>query len=237
MKALSSRIFVASCFSLLSANAFAFDGLGTVFRTSGAICTATLVGPRTLLTAYCLNDKTVSIQFDAKTFAAQCALPIGHSVEDKHLGFAICVLPVIVNLERYESIAPPEHTLGDVSLVGYGCDRPTSGGQLSAGVDTADEDSDALRIGRADQFDSISLCPGDSGGPLFTLINRETPTSRLIIGVNTLANTGADGEEGLIQAGRLNMNGGQFIANWAATHNVVVCGINSTNATKCNGLK
>jgi hypothetical protein len=164
-------------------------------------CTATLVGPKALLTAaHCVGEgQAVSIDLGATTYGGPCHHHPGRLKGVASADLALCALTEAPNagLPEAISLSPSNVKKGQkVLLAGYGCTNKN--GQDGSGV---------FRIGRTKvqnaqgydksnpfYFETISspkdapaiICPGDSGGAVYCLTNIADPKGkRVVCGVNS----------------------------------------------------
>ena len=165
----------------------------------GGRCSATVIGPRVILTAgHCVEDlgriRPASFELENEliftvgldVFAARCEqAPLYREKEEDH-DLALCTVDHELPL-KYASVASQGPRLRDkVVLMGYGCTRRGGGGG-NDGV---------LRMGLAPVTDlpypgyhwyhtrgNSALCFGDSGGPNFAQTKRGE--THQIIGVNS----------------------------------------------------
>lgn len=188
-------------------------------------CTASLIGPNTVLTAaHCVDPGVVGgkallafLRVGGRKLPMYCDM---HPDYSRHplMGlsprssddFALCILdddgqrPQQLKTMRYEVIdSETALTSGsDVVMTGYGCKEL----KIINGVPKAGESDGRLRIGdgvidksvgtepgrlsyvtiRSEEHVGPALCPGDSGGPLFSGIKAVSPDDkRRIRGVNS----------------------------------------------------
>lgn len=208
-----------------------------VRMVSGGTCTASVIGPSTvLLAAHCIRDRQsiVFVDGERKFLEGICLRAPGYSPEDHRLDWAVCLLDGAVSVLPYETVdlnALPEP--GDtVWLSGYGCTR--RGGRLDG----------ALRLGFAKLVDRPAgmrnepaalythadiaageavLCPGDSGGPLFKMSGDDLSGPRSIVGINSRTTF----EYGIsIFAATGSPEAKQFITWFATEYQQKVCGLN-----------
>lgn len=137
----------------------------------GSSCTASVVGPRTILTAAHCADDGGTVQFQTvsgKKFSAKIKHAPGYPKEDLDLALGLSsvdidVKPVSVRLERFEKKGMT------VNLIGYGCIKPGGGGGNDGILRAGDS-----KIAAGQGYDLVlksdggaALCYGDSGGPVF----------------------------------------------------------------------
>ncbi len=172
-----------------------------VARVDGDVCTATLVGPRTLLTAaHCVGDTArISIDFDkGKTsFKGTCRRTPRWSIAEPSNDLALCLMdaPVKHTGLSYErmSLDPAPITTGRQLLAGgYGCqdlnrqklEDPPVFRTGSVYVDRVPTPGDTwpnwIFTSAATDASKAFICPGDSGGAVYWV---RADQSRLIVAV------------------------------------------------------
>lgn len=155
-------------------------------------CTASVVGPRTVLTAaHCTGSGRTSFTLGTARYSAQCVIS-DHYRGNSTADYSICHTDrEVTNLPFYEKVAtsPTAVLQGDwIWQSGYGCTR--WGGRLDG----------QLRVGRAQVLSTPSgnnndfrtgngsvLCSGDSGGPAWDLLANGDRDE--IISTNSRSNT------------------------------------------------
>jgi hypothetical protein len=165
--------------------------------TTGGTCTATLIGPATvLLAAHCVaNNSQIAFRAGSVTVRGICRHAPDYD-DGVNMGsdIALCLLRNNVLGIAYESVSFSLPNVGEeLTLSGYGC---TAEGLHSDGI---------FRIGnsiainpppslihfkgtlytqsRIDAGQAV-LCPGDSGGPLYRM-SGEIDDTRRVLGVNS----------------------------------------------------
>jgi hypothetical protein len=211
--------------------------------SSGARCTATVVGPRTILTAaHCVRDggsieEKAMFVHDQEVFDAQCTHHPKYDQEGYSYDFALCKTNSEVRV-KYASIDTQPPALGEaVTLMGYGCVNPRN--QDGSGGGNGGNDG-KLRYGNAKvvvlpgggigggQYfhttGSVALCFGDSGGPSMRKMSNPAAESHMVNGVNSRGNIRS---RSLLSSTFL--PGFQNWAKaWADNNRVSICGINRT---------
>lgn len=191
-------------------------------------CTATIIGPRTLITAgHCIFvSPNTWFEFKGEKYSAffyQSPIYIEQAQDDMAIGFT-----------DIDIIGANPATLGEqinvndpVRLFGYGCNslEETGSGVLRYG------DSVIQAIGDNQDYDFTAshngeqgtmLCSGDSGGPTFVLKKNQL----LLIGTNSA--TDYAGESYITNLTHTVSK--EFIKKIIEEHNLKICGIN----IKCN---
>ena len=160
-------------------------------RSGGSMCTASLVGPRVVLTAaHCVSRGSIEVVVDRGRVPAKCQIPDGYTRSVGDQDMALC------KLDRdlpgpYASIADVGPKVGDeVTLIGYGCVQRGGGGgndgTLRYGHAPVTRESDHGYHSFHTVGDS-ALCFGDSGGPAFERA-RSLKGHHVILGVNSRGN-------------------------------------------------
>lgn len=205
-----------------------------------ARCTATIVGPQTILTAaHCVTDEKdispVNAHFQVSTtvFKATCRHH-PHYEGNYSFDYALCKTSSPIHIDKYASIDHQFVGLGKkVTLMGYGCVNPRD--QYGAG---GDEWDGRLRYGsvRVDKPAGMSweggpyfetkgqtaLCFGDSGGPAMRYVKDPRLENHFVIGVNSRSD--------IKSRGYISATFVKSFQNWArdyaVANRVEICGIN-----------
>ncbi len=212
-----------------------------IAMTTGGTCTASIVGPASvLLAAHCVpHFSRISFNLDGATTTGICERSPGYMAFYQDQDWALCLLEHEVSGIAYESVdleALPATGDGLV-LTGYGCtyeDGPLDG-VLRIGVSKVvekpsgwpDETSTIYTRSDLDAGEAV-LCPGDSGGPLFRFSGGFTD-SRQIVGVNSRT-TYAEGVS--LFSAMASPAGVKFIEDWAARHQQQICGFNRVHGCR-----
>lgn len=204
-----------------------------LFHTATTDCTATVIGPQTILTAaHCVrNGRLGSIRLRDFSSDVTCTRHPNYEGESNHIfDIALCLIDTPIPrriLDAYErvNLDSARPVAGDVIVLqGFGC--VTKSGPMA----------DVLYVGTATIFGhpheinlirasgESSLCEGDSGGSAFL----QHGLSRNIIGVNTSAST-QDGREASILVGTGAAAIAKFLKDWPQ----VICGRDTLD--QCHG--
>jgi len=163
-------------------------------------CTATLVGPRAILTAaHCVRDGQVGTAFigelsDAPAIGVRCT-NMPKSQFGASADFSLCItdtdmLENLPNLQ-FESVYPYFPILRKnrkVRVLGFGCTAVEGDdfGKLHIGT------TRIVALPKRNLFfftrGVAAVCAGDSGGSAFMFVNREK-TKRVIVGIGSLGNS------------------------------------------------
>jgi hypothetical protein len=189
-------------------------------RADGAGCTATVVGPRTIITAaHCAKTGgTATFAIDGKNYSAVMTRSPIYPGQDHDVSIGI-VTPEITGITPASIGGTASQGLG-LTLLGYGCINPGGGGGndgvLRIGESTIVEFSGYDMVSR--KAGGAALCFGDSGGPAFVM----NGTKKYLLGINskgniqdTNYNTRLDHQEST-----------KFIQGYAQQNSVQICGIN-----------
>lgn len=164
---------------------------GVLRMTTGGTCTASLVGPSTvLLAAHCVpNGSSVHFKFAGTPVQSRCIRAPGYDSFRHTNDVAACILRYSITDVKYETLNLTTEVASGATVhpAGYGC---TAKGnpldrKLRIGVSTIIGERSVRDAGLTPHeselysYSSIEageavLCPGDSGGPLFCLIGDNT---------------------------------------------------------------
>lgn len=155
-------------------------------------CTASIVGPRTVLTAaHCVErSRHVTFSHRSGNYSASCVSSPYYKRHYSH-DLALCKTRMVIDTTKMASIAPAGINEGDrIILTGYGCTRPGGGGlsgKLHWGTAIVNQVPTRGRwyIGTTD---TTALCSGDSGGPAFSYFPSPRHYAHTVLAVNSRGN-------------------------------------------------
>lgn len=198
------------------------------FSVSIGNCTASIVGPRVIMTAaHCrANNSSVTFTLKGARYSGKCyAHPQYSKGRWLNNDFTLCVMSADIETKIMASLAPVGMAIGDTIIMqGYGAG--SAGRRLNLGK---------TKIVRIDDMDittasSVKLGGGDSGGGLLKDTADLKAGPFVVVGVNSRAAT--SGNQSYFN--RVNLERTQvFFKDVANKQNVKICGIN----LDCHGEK
>lgn len=207
-----------------------------VFRmTTGGTCTATAIGPATILLAAHCVDHLAFIDFvtEDEAIAGICEQAPGYEIVDDSEDWALCLLERELGGITFETV--DLETLPGLSetliLTGYGCTQ--EGGPLDGRLRIGLSNVSEKPLGWPDETSTIYtssdmsaggaiLCPGDSGGPLYRFLGG-VGEARAVVGVNSRTTF----EFGVSLFSAMASDAGRsFVTDWADRHGQMICGLN-----------
>ncbi len=196
------------------------------------LCSATAIGPRTVLTAAHCYGRTgeikdaVLLTSNLVSFKAQCeqAPLYSNNIEDHDM--ALCKTERDLGLPSYASVGTVGPKIGDViTLSGYGCKSGTTPRGGNDGILRVGEASVTRLVSEHQHWfytvGSSALCFGDSGGPAYQRV-KNVKDHHVVLGVNS---RGDMSKTSLLTA-LYTKASRDFLTEWAARENVEVCGVN-----------
>lgn len=221
--------------------AHAEDFPATVYISDGSgRCTATLIGPESLISAaHCMDDDSAVVftLLTGKTHRARCRHHPDYK-QNETADWALCYLdtPVLEGV-TFESISM-DRTIprrGDrILLSGYGCTKEGGGGgndgTLRVGY------AEVIQVPRRGDWDivtkgDVALCFGDSGGPAFYTWGSDdlSPANRVLVSVNSRGNIK---DTSYLSKTLQNEVFSSWVRNWAAANETEICGINDVEGCR-----
>lgn len=192
-------------------------------KTGNASCTASVVGPKVLLTAaHCANTgSSSSFSIAGKSYTAKMTRHPGYPGKDADI--ALGVISAEVEGAKPISIYSGPVNEGDkIRLLGFGCTQPGgSGGNdgvLRQGVTEVIGFSSYDIVSRL--ADGAALCYGDSGGPVYTVTR---PGRAEQMAVNSKGNIKDTNYTTNLTDSEIR----GFLEQFAKDNSVDICGVNS----------
>lgn len=213
-----------------------------IFRmTTGGTCTATAIGPATILIAAHCVDHLAFIDFVTPevSILGICEQAPGYEVVDDSEDWALCLLERELGGIPFETV--DLETIPAVSetliLTGYGCTQEGGplDGRLRIGLSTVAEkpfgwpdETSTIYTASDMSVGGAILCPGDSGGPLFRFLGG-VDEARAVVGVNSRTTF----EFGVsLFSSMASAAGSSFVTDWAGRHGQMICGLNLENGCR-----
>ncbi|MEZ4749958.1 MAG: S1 family peptidase [Bdellovibrionota bacterium] len=190
--------------------------------SSSSGCTATVVGPRTIVTAsHCASTgTTVKFNVNGTQYNARITRNPQYNNSTVAYDVALGYVDKEVTGVEFATLGVKGISQGmGITLLGYGCTRPNGGvdGTLRIG-ESVIISTDSNRFGHR-KSGGATLCPGDSGGPAFVFDGDK----RYLVGINSTVTT--DYVTSYDARTEISQQKG-FFEDFARTNNVEICGVN-----------
>lgn len=181
-------------------------------------CTATIIGPETILTAgHCRSSgSSVAFTYDRVRYSGKCSRHPQYSQNGwLNNDFSLCKFEPRIDMPVWGSLKPQEMKVGDiVTMQGYGAG---SNGVLNVG------NAAILRVNYMEFVTqgSVYLGGGDSGGALFRKVDDLVNGPFYIVGINSRGG----GNTSLFNITALDRSQ-EWFKKWVSDNKTEVCGIN-----------
>lgn len=208
---------------------------GVLRMTTGGTCTASLIGPATVIfAAHCLGNKNrITFRAGGKRVRGICQKAPGYNPTTHQQDWALCLLERRAIGIVFESVdIDTKPVSGDrLMLSGFGCtvedgplDRRLRVGFSDVVSQPANfrREPSAIFTHSAITAGEAILCPGDSGGPLFRTGDGDDPV-RKIVGINSRTSYSYGVS---IFSATASPEGAAFIRGWSEVNNQEICGVN-----------
>ena len=208
-------------------------------RQGNATCSASVIGPRVVLTAaHCskANGEVVpvsemdDVEVEAgsgRRYTARCTLAPTYRPDDHDMALCLTSGAIPPPFAVVSSVAP---RLGEViTLAGFGCIRSPGDGGNDGKLRIGEAPVTRAAAGTPHRYwfetkGSAALCYGDSGGPAFKRVAAGAPMQgpKVIYGVNSRGNIS---DLSLLTSLALPVSK-DFMRQFAASNGVRICGVN-----------
>lgn len=208
----------------------------------GGSCTATLVGPRALLTAaHCVSDGgAIDITMEQTVYTGTCTrYSLYNATNNSSADYALCLMSSDVTLAAYETINLDQTRLKpgtELLLTGFGCTRDDGSGGDDHNYRVGEVNIGKLPAGTNNFITTsgeVALCYGDSGGPAFLYLD-SAKKKRVQVSVNSEVHklqNGNLGEESYLSSLSTPV-AKAFLNSWSSQTGARLCGL-SSNTDHC----
>lgn len=204
--------------------------------TTDGTCTASIVGPSTvIIAAHCVDHRSwIKLVATSGSTFGFCEHHPDYP-QDISADISMCLLQHKVRGIKFDHIdddtVPPEGT--NIVLTGFGCTQEGGplDGQLRLGMSVASGIKQGNFLFTQSDLDAgqAVLCPGDSGGPAYTF-QADFFSSRRLVGVNSRTTFGF-GQS--LLASTAEPANAAFLKAWTERWSQQVCGVNFESLTDC----
>ena len=211
-------------------------------------CSATVVGPRAVLTAaHCVGDgKTIVLKPPGSIFRGTCVHHPDYKNGDRSSDVAICALTTAINTHPENLSLSNKSINKTVLLAGFGCTSPDGSGgndgkSFLVGLSNVSQLPGSLSFDGKPYPNYFAttpdwtagapavLCDGDSGGAAFCLEDPKEPTgSRTVCGVNSSVDCAQPSSDGCKEVGIISYLvaiNQPSIAGWIMKRPLQLCGV------------